>query len=604
MKRFKFLLSILLVLACLAGCAAPGADTADPAATANAAQADPSGGSVTETVSSTGIAPLSVSASESDKDVSWDDSDTQIALNGDSIEVTGPGAEADGSVVTIAAAGTYVLSGTLNNGQVVIAATSSDEVHLVLNGAAVTNGTGAAIYASQCDKLILTLVEGTKNTLADGASAFVYADAEKEEPNAALFVKDDLTINGTGGLIVSAGFNNGIGTKDDLLILGGSISVNAANHGLLGKDSVAVLGGSIDISAGGDGIQTSNAEDAALGWIYIEGGALNISAKEDGIQADTALYIAGGTLLVTAGGGASESAPSDAESGSFKGLKAGGSLCVAGGTIAIDSLDDCVHAGGDILISGGALALASGDDGVHTDSNLTVKGGRITVSNSYEGLEGASLDLSGGEISIVSSDDAINAAGGADQSAQGGMFGQDPFAADGAYYINISGGEISFEAGGDGVDSNGTISISGGTVSAFIDSTADNGAIDANGAFTVTGGVIVYGGSGVGSVPGDASTQSYVYVDSGVAAGSEIAVKKDGTTLVSYTAKKTCRYLALCAPGIAGGQSYDVYNNSALLAAITAGVGGGDFMGGGGFGGLPNQENQGGPGGARPGGRA
>ena len=604
MKPLALFLSILLALACFAGCSTLGSDTAEPTQTASATDSGISSGeSVTENVSSAGITSLSVSVSDSDQDISWDDSDTKIALNGTSIGVTGSGAEADGSVLTICQEGTYVLSGTLMNGQIIISATNTEKVHLVLNGVTITNQTGAAICASQCDKLILTLAEGTTNTLTDGGSAFAYTDAEKEEPNAALFVKDDLTINGTGGLTVNAGFNNGIGTKDDLLILGGSIVVNAANHGLLGKDSVAVLGGSIDITAGSDGIQTGNTEDAALGWVYIEGGTLNIAAAKDGIQADTALSVAGGTLSITAGGGASSSVSSDASSDSFKGLKAGSSLSVTGGSLSIDSLDDCVHATGDILISGGTLALSSADDGVHTDANLAVKGGRITVSKSYEGLEGATLDLSGGAISIISSDDAINAAGGADQSSQGGPFGQDPFAANDSYYVNISGGTIEFQAGGDGVDSNGAITIGGGTVFAFIDSTPDNGAIDASGTLTVTGGVIVYGGSGMGSVPGDGSTQSYVYIDSGVAAGSEIAVKKDGATLVSGTIPTACQYLALSVPGITSGQSYDVYNGSALLAAVTAGVGGGDLMGGGGFGGRPNEDNQGGQGGARPGGR-
>lgn len=613
MKRLALFLSVLLLFSFFAGCSIPGTDgEAEPTETTGTTEPDASSGeSVAQNVSSKGITSLSVSVSDSDQDTSWDESDTQIALNGTSIEVTGSGAEASGSVLTLTQEGTYVLSGTLTNGQIVISATNADKVHLVLNGVTITNQTGAAIYASQCDKLILTLAEGTTNTLTDGGSAFVYTDAENEEPNAALFVKDDLTINGTGDLTVNAGFNNGIGTKDDLLILNGNIVINAANHGLLGKDSVAVLGGSLSITAGSDGIQTSNTEDTTLGWIAIEGGTLNIVAAQDGVQADTALSVAGGTLNITAGGGAAKasSMSSDAASESFKGLKAGGSLCVSGGTIAIDSLDDCVHASGDLLISDGTLTLFSGDDGVHSDSNLAVNGGQITVPKSYEGLEGASLDISGGKISIISSDDAINAAGGADQSAQGGMFGQDPFSSNGAYYVNITGGTIQFEAGGDGMDSNGTISISGGTVFAFIDSTADNGAIDASGTFTVTGGVLVYGGSGAGSVPGDSSTQSYVYIDSTVAAGSEIALKKDGQTLVSGTVPIACRYLALSAPGITGGQSYDVYYGSALLAAITAGEGGGSFMGGGGFnsrdsqGNPGDQGNQGSQGGIKPGGR-
>ncbi len=578
-KHSALLLCGLLTLTLLAGCIFNrGDETAQTPSFTNGE----SGGEQEEELSvPTGIISPSAQPSDSDLATAWEESDTKIILDGTGIAVEGSGAKAEENVVTITSEGTYVVSGSLVNGQIAIAATSEDKVHIVLNGVSITNKTGAAIYASQCDKLILTLAEGTVNTLKDGGASFQYADEAKEEPNAALFSKDDLTINGTGSLTVTGGFKNGISTKDDLMVVNGSITVTAANHALVGKDSVAVLGGTLNLTAGNDGIQTNTTDDLALGWVLLEGGALTISAAHDGVQADTALEVSGAAITIVAGGGAAgvKSLSAEDASNSFKGLKSGGSLSVLDGAIRIDSADDCLHAGGDMLISGGALTLSSGDNGVHSDANLTVTGGSISVLASYEGLEGAAVDIYDGQISIVSSDDAINAAGGADQSASGGFFPQQGFHT-ASYYVNIAGGTIQFIAGGDGVDSNGTITISGGTLYAFINSTADNGALDSDGLVTVTGGTLVFGGTGIGSVPGDGSTQSYVYLQSSVMADTELSVQKDGAALVSAIIPIDCKYLAVSAPGIVANESYEVYSGASLLSTVTAGIGGGRGPGG------------------------
>jgi hypothetical protein len=568
-KYSSLFLCALLALTLLAGCISnAGDETTQTPSGANGDQ--------------TGVTSISAAPSNSDLATAWAQSDTKIALDGASVTVNGSGAQVEGSIVTITAEGTYVVSGTLTNGQIAVAATNADKVHLVLNGASITNETGAAIYASQCDKLILTLAEGTVNTLKDGGASFRYADEAEEEPNAALFSKDDLTINGTGSLTVTAGFKNGISTKDDLMVVSGNITVTAANHALAGKDSVAVLGGALNLTAGNDGIQTNTTDDLARGWVLLGGGKLTVSAAHDGVQADTALQASGAAVTIVAGGGTAGKKNSfdDDASNSFKGLKSGGSLSVSSGIISIDSADNCLHATGDMLVSGGKLTLSSGENGAHSDAVLTVKGGSIAVLASYEGLEGASIDIYDGQITIASTDDAINAAGGADQSAGGGFSQQGSNGASGSYFINIAGGTVQFIAGGDGMDSNGTITISGGTLYAFIDSTADNGALDSDGSVTVTGGILIYGGTGVGNVPGDGSTQSYVYMESSVAAGTELSVRKDGAALVSATLPINCKYLAVSVAGITANESYDVYGGATLLSTVTAGTGGGRGHGG------------------------
>lgn len=592
-KITAIVLSALLIVSCFVGCSADGVN--NPAASSPVALETAESSSEVRDDSTPSVIPISSSLSNSDTNSAWSDSDTKIILNGSSASVSGSGAAVDGSVVTITTEGTYVVSGTLSDGQIVIAATNTDKVHLVLNGANITNEAGAPIYASQCDKLIVTLAEGTQNILTDGGLNFRYADTAEEEPNAALFCKDDLTINGTGSLTVNAGFNNGIGSKDDLLIVSGDIKINSVNHGLRGNDSVTIIDGNLSIKAGNDGIQTNNTKDSSLGWILIENGTIEITSGHDGIQADASVSISGGDFHITTGG----VSPSDTTSDSYKGIKATTDITISGGSFTIDSDDDGIHANGNIIIEGGTFTIASGDDGMHADENLTINAGTIKVTEAYEGLEAANVVVTGGIIELVTSDDAINAAGGADQSGGGGRFGKDGFAAGGAYSVNISGGSINFMAGGDGIDSNGVLNISGGTIVAIINSTPDNGALDSDGITTFTGGDIIYGGTGTGSAPGGDSTQSYVFVNSGIAVGKEIAVKKDDQTLITFTPTTNFQYLALSSPDIKSGESYEVYIGGSLISAVTAGTGGGG-MGGGAPGGMKTPGGKGAPDGMNP----
>ena len=225
------------------------------------------------------------------------------------------------------------------------------------------------------------------------------------------------------------------------------------------------------------------------------------------------------------------------------------------------------------------IGLCMDDDGIPADGHLIVNGGTIQVAEAYEGLEAANIAISGGAVDLVTADDALNAAGGADQSGGAGRFGNDNFARGGAFDITISGGSVSFFAGGDGIDSNGTLNISGGNITAIINSSADNGALDSDGAMTFTGGVIIYGGTGIGSALSNGSTQSYVLVSSGITAGQEITVRKDSQTLITFTPATDCRYLALSSPDVKSGESYEVYSGGSLLTAVTAGTGGGTAMG-------------------------
>lgn len=556
----------------------------------------------------------------------WDEENaTKIELNGDTAIIDGEGAAANGSLVTISAGGSYDISGSLADGQIRVDSEDKSAVYIRLSGAEISGGSSAAIYCKKADELVLILADGSENTLAD-ASEYVYASAEDDEPDAALFSDEDLTITGNGSLTVQGNYKHGIVSKDDLVIEGGTIAVEAKNHGLRGKDSVTILGGDITIVAGKDGIQSDNTKDAEKGWISIEGGRLAIAAGNDGIQAETTLAISGGTFEITTGGGsanaparqssdrgqmggfgarpneggtrpeggpgkrrsatgesgdtvaeptASTTTESEAEaedsasSTSYKGLKAGTQINISGGTYALDCADDGVHSNGNIAVSGGKLTISSGDDGIHADDTLTInKNPTITIKQSYEGLEAQTINIEGGEIDITASDDGINAAGGEGGGSRPGMGGD--------YHLNISGGVISISAGADGLDSNGDIDMSGGEVYVEAAESGPEAAIDYDGSFTMTGGVLVGSGmSQMAQAPGSQSAQAslQVYYSSQQSAGTEITLTDaSGKELLSVTPDKSFSNLVISLPTLQQGETYTLQTGSQSVSIVLSGV--------------------------------
>ncbi|MCL2060759.1 MAG: carbohydrate-binding domain-containing protein [Oscillospiraceae bacterium] len=412
----------------------------------------------------------------------WDDSNvTKIILNGASATIDGVGASADGGVINISAAGSYVMSGVLADGQIVVSAGKDDRVHLILNGANITNKTGAAIYAPACDKLILTLADGTENSVTDGGSGFVYALADDEEPNAAIFSKNDLTINGAGALVVNAGFNNGIGTKDDLLIINGNFTINAANHGLRGNDSIGIVDGSFIIEAGGDGIRTNNETNENKGWIAIEGGMFEIVASQDGIQAENSVTIADGVFDIVAGGG-SANAPTRT-SGRWGGAgggqipqMGGGQVPPTGGRAPMEGRQPAINgqqpAGGQ---PGEARQLAAGGRAPAGDGRVPPTDGRTPPANGQEpSASGREPPVNGRVQQPQAPSDETD-----DESTS-------MKAIKARTYMDISGGEFTIDAADDAIHSNGDVYISGG---AFAIQTGDDG-IHADKAVEISGGSI------------------------------------------------------------------------------------------------------------------
>jgi hypothetical protein len=502
MKKLAHLLHLSLLIFILAACSGTAVESGSYVVSAAmgsvvSGEAD-TAVTTQQTITSTAV-PIAVNYDSEDLETSTESTaTTTISLEGDAISVTGEGAVVNASSVTITAVGTYSLSGTLNDGQIIVETADTGPVVLILNGVDITYATSAPIYVSSAEKVVITLAEGTENVVTDG-DTYQFPDAETNEPNAAIFSNDDLTINGSGSLIVNANYNNGIDSNDDLKIIGGNITVNAVNDGIKGRDSIAVKDGVITINAGADGMQSNNDEDVERGYIVIEGGTLNITAELDGIQAETSLLISGGDINITTGGGSGNSSTTgggmwgaegnpSATTVSAKGLKAGADITVTAGTITINSADDAVHSNGTMTINGGSITLASGDDGMHADTSLEINDGEINLTQSYEGLESALITINGGNIHLVASDDGINVAGGNDGSAVNGRPGQNEFAASGNYHLYINGGYIYVDAGGDGLDSNGAFDMTDGIVIVNGPTNNGNGPLDYMGSFNITGG--------------------------------------------------------------------------------------------------------------------
>ncbi|NTU90150.1 MAG: carbohydrate-binding domain-containing protein, partial [Actinobacteria bacterium] len=216
---------------------------------------------------------------DADLDGTWEDSTaTHITLADNAITIDGEGASADGNILTISAGGTYVLSGTLSDGQIAVAAGTEDKLKIVLNAVSVNCETGPAILISEADKVFVTLAEGTQSYLSDGSS---YALAEGEdEPNAVIFSSVDLTLNGTGELEIESSYRHAICSKDDLVITGGTYIINAAEDALRGRDCVKICAGTFEIEAAGDAIKSNNDEDSTLGFISVDGGTFYIVAGD------------------------------------------------------------------------------------------------------------------------------------------------------------------------------------------------------------------------------------------------------------------------------------------------------------------------------------
>lgn len=529
-------------------------------------------------------APYSFDASAlfSDRDLSNSYEETAtITLNGDSAEISGEGAETEGSVITIKDEGVYRITGTLLDGQIIV--NSGDKVQLVLDNASISCSDSSAIYVENAKKTFLTLAEGTENTISDGSVYPANTDTNNE-PDAAIFSKDSLTINGTGHLTVNGNYNEGITSKDDLVICSADVTVHAVGNGLKGKDYVAVTDADLTIDAGGDGIKASNTAPGT-GYIYFSDGSCAIEAEGDGIQAENELAIEGATLTVIAGGGTVNAEPHTDSFGGFgrnnwwndnaedttdaadetaisvKGIKAGSLLYIGGGVLDVESADDTLHTNGDFLMTGGSVTVRAGSKGIHADGAVGISEGDVQITESYEGVEAAAIQISGGNVSINSSDDGFNASDGTMQGAAGGAVD---------CMLEISGGHVYVNAEGDGLDSNGELTISGGTVLVDGSVNGGNGALDSNGGIHCTGGeLIAAGSSGMAEYPENGQNTIVLTTDSQKSGTVVSILDSDGNEVLSHSPAKQWNSLVVSSDVLQDGETYSILLDGTEEGSVT-----------------------------------
>jgi hypothetical protein len=592
----------------------------------------------------------------------------------------------DGTTATITAAGTYTITGTLDDGQIVVNVAAGGLVHITLNGVDISNSTNAPFFVMNAESVEIVLADQTENFLYD-ADTYVYEDPEQDEPNACLFSKDTMLISGTGMLTVYGNYNDAIASKDELVIASGTITAIAVDDGIRGKDYLLIQDGNITVVSGGDGLKSDNAEDPLLGYISIQNGTLDITSGGDGLAAETDVTVVAGDITIVSGGGHTVTLPPDVSAKGIKGLV---SVTIEGGTFDLDCADDGIHSNDTVTISGGTATIATGDDGIHADIAVGIAGGAITITDCYEGIESTDITVTIGDIQVISDEDAITAeatvyitggnfdisSGGGhtatlppDFSAKGikglvsvvieegtfildcaddgihsndaitigaGTFniatGDDAIHADttiainggvitvtdsyegiesaditindgnihitssddgingaggdgsggpppppGDYYLYINGGYIAVYAAGDGIDVNGYIVMTGGTVIVHGPTVDFDSAIDYDRSFNISGGILVASGSaGMAQAPSSTSTQRSVKItyNQWKTAGTlvHIETSTDGTDVLTFAPAKMYRSCVFSSPALQAGASYKLYRGGSSTGTVTDGL--------------------------------
>ncbi|MCD8155714.1 MAG: carbohydrate-binding domain-containing protein [Clostridiales bacterium] len=482
--------------------------------------------------------------------------------------------------VVITEEGTYVLSG--NYQSVHIRAQGTDTVQLVLSQAVIESCEEPAIFAESAGSLVITLEADTENEISD--SGDYNLTGTNQNADGTIFSRVPLIINGDGTLSVEGNYSKAIVSKDTLTILGGILNVQAEATAIEGKDSVRIYAGTINITAGADGIRSTNTNYSNKGFVYIAGGDIDIVSGNDGIQAETVVWIEGGIVTAATGGGSTEIENTDMDSmpmgspdfgnGPFeemeseesaadstmteafefeefaenkleeeedaestRGIKAGKLIYLTGGELKLDCLDDALHSDGSIQISDITASVSTNDDAVHAEDVILVEGGSLTVTQSYEGLEAAYIEINSGTVNVNSADDGINATDGDAMSTIYSMVNTYILHTDNSISLVVNGGYLSVSAQGDGLDSNGDVSINGGTVLVSTYAGGDDTAIDVDGVCTVNGGILAAtGASSMEETLSENSTQNILeyYCEETDESGSITILDSDGNTILYF----------------------------------------------------------------------
>ena len=541
---------------------------------------------------------LDVDTHYSEQDLSWDtSSETAIDLSNPTAT---DGVTVEDGTLTITKAGTYKLSGEYQ-GQIKVETADSDAVRLVLDNANITNSSGAALNVVNADEVILYSASGTTNTISDGAD---YTATGEDDPDAVVYSKADLTIAGEGTLKVNGNHEDGIHTSDGLVIASGTLEVNAANTGIKGKDYVDILGGTINVTAQQDGIKSTNDTDEGQGWTRLSNGTVTVNAGDDGFKASRVVEISGGSLTVEQ---------------SDEGIEAQ-YINISGGDVNVMSADDGMNASLKTSDSESTDSSANTSDTANQQRGSLPGGQQNGTSNQQQqgtgqpsqgqppAMSGSSQDgtsqngtsgtaqqqnntqnqgnqnmgqppaMLGGNAQDGTSQNGTTGTGqqGMGQPPQGGM----PGGGGGTFEvidaaINVSGGNITVNAEGDGIDSNGVTTLSGGTLIVNGPSQGGNAALDTNGDLLLNGATVLSGSTAdMFEAPSTNSTSGYLKLtnSSGFEQGSTVQVAdSSGKVVANYKVTKSNVQLVLVSSSsIVKGQSYTVYTTTSAVDSNAA----------------------------------
>ncbi len=590
-KLFSIFLSILLILVLFTGC---------EKITLDKTGSEESTDSLKETSSS---APARVDFSvvssdmftERDLDSSYNENKAiSVKLSGDTATASSSSVKISGSTVTITENSTHIISGSLDDGMIIVDASDTAKLQIVLKDVDITSSNSAPIYIKTADKVFITMVGD--NYLTSGES---FEDDTDSSIDATIFSRQDLTFNGEGSLTVDSPAGHGIVGKDDLVFTGGSYTITSAAHSINANDSVRIKNITLSADSGKDGIHAENSDDTSKGFVFFEDGSITIESEGDGISSGSYMQIEGGDINITAGGGYENGSKSSSDnfgmfgggggmhggmkpgtrnyfgnstttdtdsSTSMKGIKSENSMLISGGNFSINSADDSIHSNVSATINGGEFEIASGDDALHAEDTLTVTGGEFNISASYEGLEALHISVSGGNIMLVADDDGLNAAGGTDSSGttggRDGMFGGGMGGMGGSSNgsIVISGGNLYINASGDGIDANGTLEITGGYTTVVGPTHGDTATLDYDKSATITGGTFVGTGASNMAQSFSSSSQGVIAVSVGSqSANTEIVVKdSSGNEILVYSPELSFQVVIISTPKLKSGEKYSV----------------------------------------------
>lgn len=644
-----------------------------------------------QALSSVQSGTMGVTTDTEDETDTYDNFDAEITLKDEDTKVKGntKAVTVDGNQVTITAGGTYSITGSLTDGQLLV--TGSEKVKLYCNGMQISNSSGPAMVCLNEKRTILSLAKDTENRLEDGSS---YSEEEIHGKNvspSALYVQDKLTINGTGSLTINGNCADGIVCKDVLKLMDGTITVQAKENGIKSKECVALFGGDVAVTAGNDGVKATETGDVTKGFLQFENGSLSVQSGGDCLQAESLVWITDGDYSLTSLGTAEDAETGD--SVSAKGIHCAGDMELGGGILTIDAPEDGIHCGGTFQMEYGTLTITSGEDGVHADGDLLQSGGQMNITttgtvadSSKEEFSGgmapggdgsAPADFSGGTPPEMPSGEAPSGnpparPDGSNSSENGtAPTGNPPEKPDGtqpaspennmtadnsvttaaqtaaqpaetkettttavsdtqtdtaadasskgikcggneaSHAMTISGGYTYICADGDGVDSNSTWTMTGGTLLVCGPTSGGDGSLDANGTMTYSGGTLLaLSSKGMMEYP---ESGCLVATNCSAAAGDTISIMDgDGNVLVSLISPKAVSDVIY---GIGDGDasSYQIVTGGTLSGStpnadgyaeggtltggtsVTANGGSGSQFGGGNPGGS---QQGGGPGGA------